>query len=85
MSLNADAGYKSLMNETIDQSFGFTPFFFIIQIAILIVWVALTIAAIRRAVKFTSGAATPLWILLVFLVPFLGAITTIASVKKESS
>lgn len=73
------------MNHTIDQSYGFTSSFFFIQAAIFLVWLVLAIIAIRRAAKFTSGAATPLWILLVFAVPFLGAIATIACLKKESS
>jgi hypothetical protein len=43
----------------------------------------LAVVAIRKAAKYTSGAATPIWILLVFLVPFLGSIITIACVKRE--
>jgi uncharacterized membrane protein YhaH (DUF805 family) len=72
------------MNE-IDQSFGFTPLFFFIQAAILVLWIVLAVIAIRKAAKNTSGAATPLWILLVFLVPFLGAITTITCIRSQPS
>ncbi|GEM_PF-1399157 len=61
----------------------FTPRFFLIQALILLVWIVLAVLAIRKAVRHTSGAATPLWILLVFLVPYLGAITTLACVKRE--
>ncbi len=73
------------MNEAIDQSFGFTPSFFFIQAAIFLVWPVLAIIAIRRAAKFTSGAATPLWILLVFLVPIFGSITTIICVGRGTT
>lgn len=70
------------MEEEIDYSFGVTPLFIIIQISTFLVWLVLVVLAIRKAAKFTTGSATPLWILLVFLVPYLGAITTLACVKK---
>ena len=69
--------------ELPDQSYGFTAGFFLIQILILVTWIVLAVVAIRKAAKYTSGAATPIWILLVFLVPFLGSIVTIACVKRE--
>ncbi|MCB1065891.1 MAG: PLDc N-terminal domain-containing protein [Verrucomicrobiae bacterium] len=65
--------------------FGFTPQFFYIQATILLAWIILAVIAIRKSVKNTFGAATPLWILLVLLVPFIGAITTIACVRSNSS
>ena len=72
------------MNETLPlPSFGFGIFFFVIQIAILLAWLILSIFAIRKATRCTSGAATPLWILIVLLVPFIGAIITLACVKPE--
>lgn len=69
------------MQEALDHPVGPGGFSFVIQGAILLVWLVLTIFAIRAAAKTTSGAATPLWILLTFLVPFVGAITTIACLK----
>ncbi len=73
------------MNTSFDPSTVFTPMFFFIQGATLLVWFALVVIAIRKAIKNTSGSATPLWILLVFFVPFLGAVTTIACVKRGNS
>ena len=64
------------------ETFGFSPVAFLIQVSILLVLAAI---AIRKAAKHTSGAATPLWILLVFLVPFFGAIATIACLKPRAS
>lgn len=72
------------MDESIDLSYGFTPLFFVIQAAILLLWIALAVVAIRKAVKDSTGGATPLWILLVLLFPFVGAIVTIACVKRDS-
>ena len=64
-------------------TFGFTPLFFLIQLVILGAWLVLIIFAIRKAVRCTSGSATPLWILIVLLIPLLGAIITLACVQPE--
>lgn len=68
------------MNEIPEGSFGISALSLIIPAGLLLVWIALAGVAIWRAVKLTTGAATPLWILLVFLVPYVGAITTILCV-----
>jgi len=80
------------MNEITESPFElpspwslFTVPFLLIQAAIFALWLVLAILAIRRAAKHTEGSATPLWILLVFLVPYFGAITTLACVKRGAA
>jgi len=71
------------MQQIMNQKVGVTMSFFLIQVVILFVWAVLTILAIRKAAKHTRGSATPIWILLVFLVPILGAITTLLCIQPS--
>ncbi len=73
------------MNEIPQPAFGVTSLSLLIPAALLLVWIVLAVFAIWKAAKHTTGAATPLWILLVFLVPYLGAITALLCVRRGSS
>tara|TARA_R110002096_G_scaffold435701_2_gene662184 strand:+ start:4407 stop:4655 length:249 start_codon:yes stop_codon:yes gene_type:complete len=59
------------------------PFLAFIEISVgTIVWIVAGIFATMKAIRYTSGAATPLWLALIWLVPCLGAILAFIGIRR---
>ena len=65
------------------QQFGFEPSKFFVQLAIFIVAVWLAIRATIRAIQAYTGIEVPLWILISWLIPIIGPITTLLVIRSR--
>ncbi len=49
-----------------------------------VLWLFVSIMATRKAVRFTDGAATPVWLALIWLVPCFGGILALIGIRRTN-
>ncbi|MBK1833186.1 hypothetical protein [Roseibacillus ishigakijimensis] len=63
------------------------PFFLaqVLNVLIIVFWVWSTIAAVRRVLCEGEGSEVPLWMLVIFLCPILGAVAALLYFRRRNT